>query len=160
MSWPPRPAEEADLVPLARLWHDAWHEAHAALVPAALTRIRTPGSFRARLPGFGDRLRTVGPAGAPLGLCAIREDHLGQLTTASEARGTGLAALLLADGEARLRAAGVTLARLDVAPGNTRAARVSTRQGWHERGIEPGAVHAPGGPFQLDLLVFEKRLTA
>ena len=42
-------ATRADIGPLAALWHDGWHEAHAALVPTALTALRTPAEFRARV---------------------------------------------------------------------------------------------------------------
>jgi hypothetical protein len=30
-----RPAEPSEIAALGRLWHDAWHDAHAAIVPAA-----------------------------------------------------------------------------------------------------------------------------
>ena len=36
-----RAAQEADVGPLATIWHEGWHDAHARIVPAALTRDRT-----------------------------------------------------------------------------------------------------------------------
>jgi hypothetical protein len=37
---------------IAELWHAGWHDAHAGLVPEALTRVRTRESFAARLPSI------------------------------------------------------------------------------------------------------------
>jgi hypothetical protein len=42
-----RSAEERELDQLARLWYDAWQDAHAQIVPAELTRLRTLESFQA-----------------------------------------------------------------------------------------------------------------
>ncbi len=36
-----RAAEAAEVDPLARLWYEGWHDAHAPIVPAELTRVRT-----------------------------------------------------------------------------------------------------------------------
>lgn len=154
----PRPALPADLDPLARLWHEGWREAHLAHVPAELTARRTLQSFRARLESFGDDLRTAGPEGAPLGFCAIRADELDQLFVAPEARGTGLAATLLADGEARLAARGVRRPHLLCVIRNTRAARFYERHGWKNMGISREAVATEDGPFAFDVLRFEKTL--
>lgn len=50
---------EADA--LAQLWFDGWQDAHAAILLAALRRLRTLESFRERLlHGFAD-VRMVGP---------------------------------------------------------------------------------------------------
>ena len=154
----PRLALPADLDPLARLWHDGWREAHLAHVPHELTAKRTLRSFRNRLAAFGEDLRTAGPAGAPLGFCAIREDELDQLFVAPEARGTGLAATLLADAEARLYAKGVRRPHLLCVIQNARAARFYESQGWENMGIAREAVQTEEGPFFFDVLRFEKSL--
>ncbi len=36
-----RTAEEGEIGDLARIWYDGWHEAHAQIVPAELTRLRS-----------------------------------------------------------------------------------------------------------------------
>ena len=41
-----RAAEEGEIGHLARIWYDGWHDAHAQIVPAELTRLRTLESFR------------------------------------------------------------------------------------------------------------------
>ncbi len=47
-----RRADIAETDHLARLWHDVWHESHAALAPPELVRLRT-------LPGFRERLAVM-----------------------------------------------------------------------------------------------------
>jgi GNAT superfamily N-acetyltransferase len=156
--WPPRLAQANDFKPLAELWHKAWHDAHAALTPPALVAGRTPASFAARLETVGDRLRIAGPSGAPLGLCIIDRDEIDQLYVATAARGTGLAAALLSDGEARIAAAGITEARLECARGNDRAARFYAREGWQQTGHAAVPAHAVDPPILIDVIHFRKTL--
>ena len=66
-----RAAEEAELDRLARLWHEGWHESHAPIVPADLTRLRTLESFRQRLHDALADIRVVGAPGDPAGFCVI-----------------------------------------------------------------------------------------
>jgi ribosomal protein S18 acetylase RimI-like enzyme len=88
-------------------------------------------------------------------MCVTRGDEIDQLFVARAARGTGVAARLLADGEARLRAAGVTLARLDVATENARAIRFYEKHGWLRAEIATVTIE---GPFQIRVLVMTKAL--
>jgi GNAT superfamily N-acetyltransferase len=150
-----REAAASEYRALARLWHEAWHDAHDAHVPAALIALRTRESFLRRLPGFGDRLRVAGPEGAPLGLCTINGDEIDQLFVARSARGGGVAARLLADGEARLLASGVTTARLDCVIENARAIRFYEKHAWVRGEIKTVTLD---GPFQLRALVLSKIL--
>src|SRR5690349_137523 len=129
-----RHAEDADLDRLAIVWHDGWHDAHGQLVPAALARERTLASFRARLPAMLRDTRVVGPVGAGVGLCVVQGDELFQLFVAAEARGSGVAARLIADAEQRLARNGANPAWLSCAIGNERAARFYEKQGWHRAG--------------------------
>lgn len=127
-------------------------------MPAELTTRRTLESFGNRLLGFGDGLRVVGPIGAPLGFCAIREDELDQLFVAPETRGSGLAAILLADGELCLAKQGTARAHLLCVIQNHRAVRFYERQGWTNMGVSVEAVQTEDGPFRFELLRFEKNL--
>ena len=88
----------------------------------------------------------------------IRDDELYQLFVSPEARGSGLAARLLAEGEARLAARGVGVARLDIGMGNHRAARFYARHGWEETGTVETEVDSSAGPFRLPLRVFAKQV--
>jgi GNAT superfamily N-acetyltransferase len=118
-----RDAEETEIGHLARLWHDGWQDAHAAIVPAELARLRTLESFAERLRDGLASVRVVDVAGEPAGFSMTKGDELYQLFVSAEARGTGVAAALIEDAEVRLADAGVGVAWLACAIGNERAAR-------------------------------------
>ena len=118
-----RSADAAEREALARLWHQGWHDAHAELVPPELTRLRTLESFRERLGALLPEIRVAGPVGTPVGFCLTRRDELYQFYVASELRGRGVAAALIADAEAQIAERGAHTAWLACAVGNRRAAR-------------------------------------
>jgi GNAT superfamily N-acetyltransferase len=153
-----RPADSAEIDPLAQLWHDAWHGSHAALAPPELVRLRTLPSFRDRIAVKLPHISVVGPSGAPLGFCAIKDDELNQLFVSVQAHGAGVAAALIADAEARLAANGVELAWLACAVGNMRAARFYEKSGWRNAGTFVMMSETSIGPFPVDQWRFEKRL--
>lgn len=155
-----RPADAGEIDHLAQLWHDTWHGSHASLAPPELVRLRTLPNFRDRLAVMLPNISVVGPAGTPLGFCAIRGDELYQLFVSSEAHGAGVAAALIADAEARLAARGVELAWLACAVGNSRAARFYEKSGWRNAGSFVMLSETSNGPFPVDQWRFEKRLGA
>ena len=95
-----RPADERELDQLARVWFDAWNDAHARIVPPELKRRRTLHNFRDRLRAALSQTRVFGPPGAPVGFYVLKHAELYQLFVSAEARGSGVAAALLADAEA------------------------------------------------------------
>jgi len=153
-----RQAVNADFAPLARLWAKGWNQAHLAHTPPELTALRTYDDFLRRLHLMGDDLRVVGPAGAPNGFCAIRNDEIYQIYVDNSARGGGIAALLLADGEARITARGYAKAKLDVIIPNSRAQRFYEKNGWRNRGVEVVDLDTSKGLYPLRLYVFVKDL--
>ncbi len=153
-----RPAEPGEIEILARLWHQGWLDAHAAVVPAELTRRRTLESFVPRLAAAIDDLRVAGPVGAPQGLCIIKGDELFQLYVAAGARGSGIAAGLIDDGERRLAARGVVTAWLACAIGNQRAAAFYEKRGWYRARTMTDGLETPEGPFLLEVWRYEKVL--
>lgn len=100
----------------------------------------------------------AGPEAAPYGFCTIREDELFQLFVDPKGRGTGVAALLLADAEARLAARGIATAWLACAIGNDRAARFYEKCGWRRVGTMINAAVTAQGPYPLETWRYEKRL--
>lgn len=153
-----RAADAAEIDRLAQLWFEGWHEAHAHLVPPQLTRVRTLESFRDRLLAALPDIRVVGAPGSPAGFCIVNDDELYQLFVSAHARGSGVAAALLADGEARLSANGVATAWLACAIGNDRAARFYEKCGWRRMGTMINELQTIEGPFLLEVWRYEKSL--
>ena len=153
-----RSAHRSEIDQIARVWHDAWRDAHEAIVPAELTRLRTLESFGARIEAALADVRVVGPRGAPVGFCLLKGDELYQLFVSADARGSGVAGALIADAEARLTASGVETAWLACAIGNERAARFYEKQGWHRAGTMANRLDGLSGEYTLDVWRYEKRL--
>jgi ribosomal protein S18 acetylase RimI-like enzyme len=153
-----RPAVPSDLEQLAMLWHEIWHETHAPLLPPELVRLRTVDSFRDRLRHHLRETRVAGPPGAPVGFCVVRGSELYQLFVSAQSRGSGLAAVLMADAEARLAERGIDRAHLGCAIGNERAARFYEKHGWHRIGTVVDHVDTSNGLYPLEVWRYEKRL--
>jgi len=153
-----RPASEDEVEALARLWADGWRDAHLGIVPDELARLRTPESFRERMAAGLSEVRVAGPPGAPLGFCMLKGDELYQIYVAAEARGSDVAAALLADGEARLAARGVPVAWLACAIGNHRAARFYEKSGWQRIGTWTDPLETSAGTLFLEVWRYEKVL--
>jgi ribosomal protein S18 acetylase RimI-like enzyme len=153
-----RAAEPGEIGSLARIWYEAWQDAHARILPAELARHRTLESFRERLEAALPSVRVVGEPGEPVGFCMIKDDELYQLFVSSPARGSGVAASLLVDAEVRLARRGVATAWLACAIGNERAARFYEKCGWHRAGTVVSQLETPSGIFPLDVWRYEKQL--
>lgn len=153
-----RDALESEFEFLARLWHDGWQDAHAGILPEALAQYRTRESLLHMLHAEAQNLRVAGPPGRPTGLCIAKGDELNQLYVAATGRGTGLAGMLLSDGEARLRHNGTRTAWLACAIGNTRAARFYEKHDWLLAREEILPLDTPDGPFRLKVWRYEKEL--
>lgn len=154
-----RLAEEEEIDHLARIWYDGWQDAHARILPAELTRLRTLASFKDRLGAALADTRVVGPSGAAVGFCTIKSDELYQLYVAAQSRGSPVAASLIADAERRLRENGAETAWLACAIGNMRAARFYEKWGWQRVGTMINRLDTTEGVFSLEVWRYEKKLT-
>ena len=155
-----RTAEEREIDGLARLWYDGWQDAHAQILPVELRRLRTLESFRQRLQTALPDTRVVGPPGVPRGFCITKGDELYQIYVSTQARGSGAAAALMADAEARLAKSGVETAWLACAIGNHRAARFYEKCGWCRVGVVTYQAETATGYFPLRVWHYEKRVTS
>ncbi len=151
-----RNAEASEIGWLARLWHDGWQDADLQIVPQELTRARTLESFRERLQKLLSSVRVVGPSGTPVGFHIVKDDELYQLYVSSEARGSGVAAALVADAENQIAAAGFATAWLACAIGNDRAARFYEKCGWRRVGNMINVLEISSGEFHLEVWRYEK----
>ena len=154
-----RAAEENEIERLARIWYDGWIDAHLQIVPAELARVRTLESFKPRLRALLSEVRVVGPPGEPVGFSIVKDDELYQLYVSSEARGSGVAAALIADAEVRLADAGYETIWLACAIGNDRAARFYEKSGWRRVGTMINHLETSVGDFELEVWRYEKTLT-
>jgi ribosomal protein S18 acetylase RimI-like enzyme len=153
-----RSAEKAEVDHLARIWYDGWQDAHARILPAELTRLRTLESFRDRLHAALPNVRVAGPLGAPIGFCIVQRNELYQLFVSAAARGSGVAAALVADAEARFAENGVAIAWLACAIGNERAARFYEKCSWRRVGTMVNHAETSNGLFPLEVWRCEKSL--
>lgn len=153
-----RNAEASEIDQLADIWCRGWQDAHAQILPAELKRLRTLESFRERLRVAIESVRAAGPSGAPVGFAMIKGDELYQLYVSAQSRGTGIAAALIADVEARLAENGVETAWLACAIGNDRAARFYEKCGWRRVGKMINELETPNGIFPLEVWRYEKFL--
>lgn len=154
-----RYADPDEIGALAQLWFDGWQDAHADIVPAELARRRTLESFRDRLRDAITSVRVAGPRGEPVGFAIVKDDELYQLYVSRQARGTGVAAALLADATIRLREKGTQTAWLACAIGNHRAARFYEKSGWRRAGVMTSYLPTQEGIFPLEVWRYEVALT-
>jgi len=154
-----RKAEPSDLDALTGIWHEGWRDAHLAIVPEALARLRTREQFQDRLSKALARVRVAELSGMPIGFAMLRTDEVYQFYLAAEARGTGAAMVLMRDAEAQLASEGTATAWLSCAIGNARAARFYEKAGWVKARVMVDHTETTDGPFALETWRFEKRLS-
>lgn len=139
-----RPATADDMAGVADLWHAAWHDAHVGHVPDGLTAARTLPAFHERTPARVADTTVAEVAGELVGFVMTEGSEVEQVFVAAPHRGSGVAVLLLDEGERRVAAAGHRVAWLAVVVGNARARRFYERQGWADEGDLPYEVAAGG----------------
>ncbi|MFK7764594.1 MAG: GNAT family N-acetyltransferase [Roseobacter sp.] len=144
---------------IAIIWEAGWHEAHAAIVPQALTALRTVSSFQARTIEHLAHTCVAKIGSEVVGFCMVKDAEVYQMYVSQASRGTGAARALLEDAERRIRVAEHVTAWLACAVGNQRAAAFYEKCGWHNVGNETMELDTSQGGFPLELWRFEKKLT-
>jgi GNAT superfamily N-acetyltransferase len=152
-----RPAVDADMAAVADLWHVGWHDGHAGHVPDGLTAARTLEAFHERTPPrVGDTTVAVSESGKLLGFVMVACDEIEQVFVDRDARGSGLAGVLLDEAERQVAAAGHDVAWLAVVTGNARARAFYEKRGWADAADLPYEVTAGGQVFVSPCRRYEK----
>jgi GNAT superfamily N-acetyltransferase len=129
-----RPATTNDAEAIADIWHRGWRDGHLGNVPDALAAHRTPESFVVRTAAHLPDTTVAVVRGEVAGFIMVGGDEAEQVYVSAAHRGAGVAAVLLAEAERQIAAAGFAEAWLAVVPGNARARRFYEREGWHDAG--------------------------
>ena len=154
-----RPAGDPDMAAVADLWHEGWHSGHAGHVPEGLTALRTLEAFHERTPArVADTTVATGDSGELLGFVMVVGDEVEQVFVGPAGRGTGLAAVLLAEAERQVAAGGHAQAWLAVVAGNARARRFYEKSGWVDEGDLPYEVTAGGQTWTSPCRRYVKRV--
>lgn len=143
---------------VAKLWHDAWHDGHAGLLPVTITAHRTPESFLARVRAQRAMMRAVEQDGRIVAFGAIDDAVIDQFYVARDSRGTGVAPALMAALVTEITGLGHRRIEVECALGNARAIRFYRRSGFRRTGVEERAVWMPddAGPAAFPMVVLEK----
>jgi GNAT superfamily N-acetyltransferase len=141
-----RKATPNDADQVAEIWHLGWQDGHLGFVPQELLAVRTEESFRVRaLQRVGDT--TVATFdGAVAGFVMVVDDEVEQVYVSALHRGSGVAAILMAEAEQQVRAKGHAEAWLAVVAGNKRARAFYEKAGWHDEGAFSYTTSAESGP--------------
>ncbi len=155
-----RDARPEDVAPLAQIWLDGWIDAHAAFLPPDVVRTRAPESLYGRLAPMVRNIRVADWNAAPAGFALLLDDEINQFYLAAALRGTGAAAVMMADAVARLQERGVGKAWLACAVGNDRAARFYEKSGWRRVSRMTKPLKTPTGQFPVEVWRYERDIPA
>jgi GNAT superfamily N-acetyltransferase len=155
--WALRPALAEDAAAIATIWHAGWADGHLGHVPDTLAAHRRPEDF-ARLAAARVAETTVAASGGEVvGFVTVVGDEVEQVYVARAARGSGVAAALLAHAEAVV-AARAPVAWLAVVAGNARARRFYERSGWRDAGPITYRAEIDGGRFEVPCRRYERHV--
>jgi GNAT superfamily N-acetyltransferase len=155
-----RQASHGDAKAVAKIWHDGWRDGHLGHVPDDLVTVRTKESFQSRAADrVGDTVVAV-VDGEVAGFVMVVGDEIEQVYVAEQHRGSGVAALLLAEAERIVAVNGNERAWLAVVDGNVRARRFYERHGWTDEGVFDYPAVSAAGPIPVPVHRYVKRVAA
>lgn len=150
-----RAATTEDCEALAQMWHQGWHQGHAAHVPAKLVATRKRAEFDARVRAHLAETTVAEIDGQLAGFYMIKGDELYQFYVGADFHGSGAAGTLMAQAEQALAGQKAWLA---CAVGNMRAARFYEKCGWRQLGTFIYEVETAKGPMEVDEWRYQKDL--
>jgi GNAT superfamily N-acetyltransferase len=153
-----RPADAEDATAIARIWHEGWRDGHVGHVSDDLVAHRTAESFEARAAQRVNDTVVATINDAIAGFVTVIRDEVEQIYVSRERRGSGVAAVLLAEAERVVRLNGYQRAWLAVIAGNTRARKFYERNGWTDEGLFDYSAEGTTGPMVVPAHRYVKRL--
>jgi GNAT superfamily N-acetyltransferase len=153
-----RRATSAEMRDVVRIWEQGWADAHTGHVPDGLLRYRRREHFEALARDRIGAIWVADAAGVIAGFIVEKHDEVEQLYVDRAYRGTGIAALLLRSGEARIAQAGHRRSWLAVVAGNERARAFYARCGWHDAGPMSYEAQTTDGTFPVPTHRYERDL--
>jgi len=154
-----RQATAGDARAVADIWRAGWPDGHLGHVPEELVAVRIEASFGQRAAERVGETVVAEVDGSVAGFTMVVDDEVEQVYVAASHRGSGVADALLADAEARIRAAGHSRAWLAVVAGNARARRFYERRGWVDEGPLVYRAEGPNGPIDVPAQRYAKDLS-
>ncbi|HEY3714604.1 MAG TPA: GNAT family N-acetyltransferase [Jatrophihabitantaceae bacterium] len=153
-----RPATSSDAGAVAQIWSDGWRDGHLGHVSDELVALRTRESFDERAAkAIGLTVLAI-VDDAIAGFVMVVDDEAEQVYVSADHRGSGVAAILLAEAERLVASNGYQQAWLAVAPGNARARRFYERSGWADEGPFDYPAAGPDGPIPVPCHRYVKRV--
>ena len=153
-----RPARRDDAKAVAEIWYLGWRDGHVGNVPDELYPARTRASFESRAPQRVDDTVVAIVDDAVAGFVMVVGDEVEQVYVSTHHRGTGVAAVLLAEAERLVEANGHERAWLAVVAGNARARRFYQRNGWTDEGLFDYPAASATGPIAVPSHRYVKRV--
>jgi ribosomal protein S18 acetylase RimI-like enzyme len=144
-----RGALPVDAPTIAEIWHLGWRDGHLGYVSQELIEVRHEDSFRTRAAQRVNDTMVAEVRGQIAGFVMVVDNEVEQIYVSARHRGEGVADMLMADAERRIKDAGYSSAWLAVVAGNARARRFYERRGWSDRGLFAYAAAGEHGPIAV-----------
>src|SRR5215212_722888 len=130
-----RGALPEDVPKIAEIWYLGWRDGHLGHVSQELIEARHKDSFRTRAAQRVNDATVAVVQGQIAGFVMVVGNEVEQIYVSALHRGEGVAEMLMADAERRIKDGGYSSAWLAVVAGNARARRFYERRGWSDGGL-------------------------
>ena len=147
-----------DVTAISRIWYEGWCDGHLGHVADDLVTARTAESFDVRAAQRVNDTTVAIVGDHVVGFVMVVDDEVEQVYVSREHRGSGVAAVLLAEAERLVRVNGHQRAWLAVVAGNTRARNFYERNGWIDEGLFDYPAAGGDEPISVPAHRYVKRL--
>src|SRR5919112_2682064 len=153
-----RAALPQDAPTIAEIWYLGWRDGHLGHVSQQLIEARHEDSFRRRAAKRVNDTTLAVVKGQIAGFVMVVDNEVEQLYVSALHRGEGVADMLMADAERRIKDGGYSSAWLAVVAGDARAPKFYERRGWAEGGLFEYAAAGDHGPIPVPFHRYVKDL--